>query len=392
MSKRLNRFLIVDAAEDASKQISRIGRRLGYTTETALPIDEFVLALAEFSPTVVLVDLQSVENNGLDHLKALRDQRSDAQIVLTGDCDSRSLETAKQLAEFLGLPVVASPRSSIFVNVLRNELRKARQSQTEMTLADLRAAIENGDVRPYYQPKASYRAKHSWPITEVEALPRWHVSESHTVMPEDFFWLAEDGGLMPAITNALLEQVVEQLSEWRAKQIDLTVAVNLPASSLTDRTLPDALFSKIRAANLDASLLTLEVSEANAMSHSTSAVDVLSRLKSMGFRLAIDEFGTSYSSLEQLYRLKFDELKIDPALVLESRISSEARTIIEATVLLAQKLGLSVCAEGVDSQRTLQFLGKIGCNKAQGNFISRPLRANMLEARLNELNVMADAR
>ncbi len=391
MSKRLNRFLIIDMAEDTSKQFSRVGRRLGYTTETATCLSEFIIALAEFSPTLVLIDLQSVENGGLDHLKALRDQGSDAQIVLTSDDEGRALETAKQLAEFLGLSVVASPRSSIFINVLRNELRRARQSQTDMSLGDLQKAIENGDVRPYYQPKATYRAHQAWPISEVEALPRWHVSETNIVMPEDFYWLAEDGGLMPAVTNSLLTSVVAQMAEWNKKKLALQVAINLPASSLMDRTLPDQLFGMVRRAGIDTAMLTLEISEANAMNYSTSAVEVLGKLKSMGFKLSIDEFGTSYSSLEQLYRLKFDELKIDPSLVLESRISSEARTIIEATVLLAQKLGLSVCAEGVDSQRTLQFLGKIGCNKAQGNYISRPLLANMLEARLNEWNVPADA-
>lgn len=392
MSKRLNRFLIVDKAEEISKQFSRIGRRLGYTTETALGPGEFTVALGEFQPTVVLIDLQSVDNGALDHLKAMRDQGADAQVILTCDNGGRALDTAKQLAEFLGLPVIASRRSSIFVNVLRNELRKCRQSQTELTLSELQAAIAGGDIRPYYEPKASYRAESGWPVTEVEALPRWHLAEASVMMPDDFIWLAEDGGLMPSITNALLEQVVDQLAEWQRRKIHLSVAVNLAASSLVDRELPDRLYARLRSAKLDTSLLTLEISEANAMNYSTAAVEVLGRLKAMGFRLAIDEFGTSYSSLEQLCRLKFDELKIDSSLVHESRVSAEARTIIEATVVLAQKLGLSVCAEGVDSQRTLQFLGRIGCHKAQGKYIGRPLRANLLEDRLSEWNASAVAR
>ncbi len=391
MSKRLNRLLIVDRAEDASRHFSRVGRRLGYTTETALELADFTRALAKFSPTVVLLDLQSIDNGGLDHLKALRDQRSDAHIIMTGDNGGRALETARQLAEFLGLEVVASPRTSIFTDVLRNELRKSRQSQTGLTLQDLEAALKNGDIRPWYQAKATYRAGQGWPITEVEALPRWHIGKSEVVLPEDFVWLAEDGGLTPAITNSLLLQAIEQLAVWQSRKIDLGVAVNLPAASLANRALPDTLSGMMRAAKLDQALLTLEISEANAMHYSTPAVETLTRLKTMGFRLAIDEFGTSYSSLEQLYRLRFDELKIDHALVLESRISSEARTIIEATVALAQKLGMSVCAEGVDSKLTLQYLGRIGCDMAQGNHISRPLRASLLENRLNEWNVPAEA-
>ncbi|ANO51769.1 EAL domain-containing response regulator [Woeseia oceani] len=389
MSKRLNRFLIVDMTEDACRQFSRVARRLGYSWETADSLQTFSTALDKFAPTVILIDLQSVENGGLDYLKAMRDQNSAAQIVLTSDDAGRPLETAKQLAEFLGLSVIASSRSSIFLNVLRNELRRARQSRTEMTLSDLQDAVRNGDIRPYYQPKASNSANKAWPVSEVEALPSWHMSESNVIMPEDFCWLAEDGGLMPEITNSLLGRVIEQMSVWNAKKLNLRVAVNLPASSLTDRSLPRRLFGMATRAQVDCSALTLEISEANAMNYSTAAVEVLTNLKSMGFKLAIDEFGTSYSSLEQLCRLKFDELKIDSSLVHESRVSGEARTIIEATVLLAQKLGLSVCAEGVESQRTLQYLGKIGCNKAQGNYISRPLLANMLEARLNEWNVPA---
>ncbi|MEQ8205779.1 MAG: EAL domain-containing response regulator, partial [Woeseia sp.] len=325
MSKRLNRFLIVDMAEDAGRQFSRVAKRLGYSSESASSLQTFVTALEKFAPTVILIDLQSVENGGLDYLKALRDQSSEAHIVLTSDDAGRPLETAKQLAEFLGLSVVANSRSSIFVNVLRNELRRARQSRIEMTLGDLKNAVQNGDIRPYYQPKATYRSSQVWPINEVEALARWHISETNVIMPEDFFWLAEDAGLMPEITDNLLDSVIEQMAEWKAKKLDLHVAVKLPASSLIDRELPSRLMAMVTRAKVDCASLTLEVSEANAMNYSTAAVEVLTGLKSMGFRLSIDEFGTSYSSLEQLYRLKFDELKIDSSLVLESRISGKAR-------------------------------------------------------------------
>jgi EAL domain-containing protein (putative c-di-GMP-specific phosphodiesterase class I) len=391
MSKRQNRLLIVDRTEGPSRQFSRIGRRLGYGAEIAETLEDFVEALERFAPTVILIDLQSVDNGGLDHLKALHDDGSDAQVILTSDRETRALQTAKQFAEFVDLPVVASLRSPAIIGIVRHELRRARQPHAEMTAASLKVALECGNVRPYYQPKACFRDRRDWPINEVEALPRWHLDESDAVMPEDYFALAEDAGLLPEITARLLEQVIAQMEEWHKRRIKLSVGVNLPAAALRDRTLPDTLGKRMRQAKLDTSSLTLEISEALAMSYTTTAIEVLNRLKELGFRLAIDEFGTAFSSLEQLYRLKFDELKIDPSLVLESRISGEARTILEATVAFAQKLGISVCAEGVDSQRTLQYLGRIGCNKAQGNYISRPLCARTLEARLNEWNVPAVA-
>lgn len=387
MSKRLNRFLIVDRAEDSSHQFTRLGRRLGYVTETVQSLEDFTEALAVFSPTVVLIDIQSAGNDGLDHLKAMAGENCDAQIVLASETNVRSLETAKQLGEFLGLAVIASQRSPTMTSVVRHELRKARQSHTGMTLADLASALESGQIVPYYQPKACFRQRHGWPIHEVEALPAWRINGAGTLMADDFLPLAEDGGLMPALTNSLIDQVINQLREWRKTRINLAAAINIPLPSVRDTGFPDWLHERVRAVQLEPADLTLEISEPLAACHSASAIDVLGRLKAFGFRLAIDEFGTGYCSVEQLFRLNFDELKIDPSLVIESRTSGEARMIVEATVVLGQKLGLIVCADGVDSQRSLQYVGRIGCNKAQGSYISRPLDARRIEARLHEWNV-----
>lgn len=389
MSKRLNRFLIVDRAEDSSHQFTRLGLRLGYITETVQSLEDFTEALAVFSPTVVLIDIQSAGNDGLDHLKVMANENCDAQIVLASETNIRALETAKQLGEFLGLAVIASQRSPTMTNVVRHELRKARQSHTGMTLSDLASALESGQILPYYQPKACFRQRHGWPIHEVEALPAWRISEANTLTADDFLPLAEDGGLMPALTNSLIDQVIIQLREWRKMRINLAAAINIPLPCVRDTHFPDSLYDRVRAAHLEPADFTLEISEPLAACHSASAIDVLGRLKAFGFRLAIDEFGTGYCSVEQLYRLNFDELKIDPSLVIESRTSGEVRMIVEATVILGQKLGLIVCADGVDSQRSLQYIGRIGCNKAQGNYISRPLDARRIEARLHEWNVPA---
>lgn len=383
MSKELNRLLIVDQAEDSSRQYSRIGGRAGYSTATADSLAEFRDALERFVPTVVLIDLPSTGSDGVGHLKAMRDNGCDALVALIGEGDLRSLETAKQLAEVLGLPAVASARSPAIVDVLRNELQKARQSANGATSGELRMAIARGEVRPCYRPRASYKDVQGWPITDVEALPRWHLGETDIAMPEDFYGLAEQGSLLPAVTKSLLEQVVVQMREWRNA---LNVVVGLPAPSLADGTLPDFLLGRLRDAGIEPSRFTLEVAESLAMGYSRQATDNLRRLKAMGFRLGIDEFGTGYSSLEQLCRLKFDELKVDGSLVQETRVSGEARTILEATVALAHRLGLTVCADGVDSERALNYLGRIGCDAAQGDHIGRPSSARSLEARLREWN------
>lgn len=387
----MNRLLIVDVAEEKSRKFSRIASRLGYKTAIATTLGEFIVNLSEFAPSVVLIDLPSIGNGGIDCLKALRDQESSAHIVLTSSDNERELETAKQLAGFMGLTVVAYPRSSMFASAMRDELQRVRHLQTNLRSDDLRRALKKGDVCPYYQPRASCDKKQNGAILEVEVLPQWHIAENKSLLPEDFYWLAQNAGLMPQTINTVLRQVVEDMSMWQKRKIPLRVAVKLPAASLADQDLADFLFEIMRAAKLDTSLMTLEVSEADVMNFCATATENLGRLKTMGFKLAIDDFGTSFSSIEQLCRLKFDEITIDPSLVLESRSSSEARAIVEATVALGHKLGLSVCAEGVESRRTLNYVGKVGCNKAQGNFISGPLLASKLEDHIGQQRKSAAA-
>ncbi|HZW60294.1 MAG TPA: EAL domain-containing response regulator [Woeseiaceae bacterium] len=383
MSRNLNRFLIVDRAEPASRVFSSVGRRLGYTTDIAATLTEFVETLDDNAPTVVLVDLQSVENDVSGYLKALRRAAGDAVVLLTGDGRTRALATATQLADVLGLSVIASERSIVSV---RNELRRARLPQTQMSASEMAAAIAADDIRPNYQPQAEFRARCGWTISGIEALPFWHLGETDAVPPAEFLPLAEDSGQLALITRRLLEQVIEQLRAWRSQRIFLDAAVKLSAPSLEDGELADDILQLVRRAQLEPGILLLEVPEALAMSHSIAAIEALGRLKANGFRLAIDEFGTAYSSIEQLCRLKVDELRLDASLVQESRISGETRRILEAAVALAQKLGLLVCADGVDSERSLNYLARIGCNKVQGCYIGKPLRARSINAYINDWN------
>lgn len=384
MKKRMNRFLVVDAAEGASGQFSRIAGRLGFKTRAATSLAAFVASLEKFAPSVVMLDLQSAESWGIEHLKALREADSHAHVILVSNGNQRELDTTKQLAEFLGMPVVACSRPTAVSDVVRNELQKVKFQNMGVTVDDLRAALADGKLQYFYQARSSFDRKEIDAIPEVEVVPQWQVAKSKAIMANDVYWLAESGGLTGDLTTSVLQQAVKQLAAWQKRKIAVRIVVQLPLAAMLGEGFPQRVLGMMQVEKLDTSLLTLEFSEADIPNCSASVLNATGELKTMGFKLGIDEFGSSYSSLEQLCRLDVDEIKIDRMLVAESSRSAEARKIIEAIVTLGHSFGSSVCADGVDSQRTLQLVGKIGCNAAQGNVVCHLLPANEVEGQIAE--------
>jgi EAL domain-containing protein (putative c-di-GMP-specific phosphodiesterase class I) len=152
---------------------------------------------------------------------------------------------------------------------------------------------------------------------------------------------------------------------------------------LTDAGLPDRLERLLRKHEVDNKQLIVEVTENVAMQYTRATTEVLGRLRFKKFGLAIDDFGAGYFSLEQLYRMPFDELKIDGSFIKCSETNKDIRVIIEAIVMLGQKLGMTVCAEGVETVEAFDFLASTGCDKQQGFLIGRPVPASELEPPLN---------
>jgi len=265
---------------------------------------------------------------------------------------------------------------------MKNNFDKPGVSHPAIGALQLRQAISNGDIRPAFQAKAIRNSDGSWAISETEALARWHRSNSDVVLPGQFLGIAEQAGLLPALTNSMLEQVIFQLRDWDSRGLRMCAAVNISASCLTNSAFPDELDALMKTRGLENTRLILELTESAAVQNEGLAMEILSRLRIKGFGLSIDDFGTGYSSLEQLYRLPFNELKIDRFLVREIGIRREAEIIVEAIIKLAQKLKLAVCAEGVESPQIVNFLLKAGCGKLQGYYLGRPSSAEDLEDRV----------
>jgi EAL domain-containing protein (putative c-di-GMP-specific phosphodiesterase class I) len=199
-----------------------------------------------------------------------------------------------------------------------------------------------------------------------------------------FVPVAESTGLIRALTERILDLTLRQIREWNHPT--LSVAINLSPQLLNDRTFPDHVEKVVADMQVDPQRILFEITETAAMSDPATTMDVLTRLRVKNFGLSIDDFGTGYSSLKQLYLMPFSELKVDISFVRDVCEHDDARTMVETMVLLAHKLRLTACAEGVESQAILDFLNNIQCDRAQGYFIGRPMPGTELLKSVTDWN------
>jgi len=239
-------------------------------------------------------------------------------------------------------------------------------------LAELREAITQGALALHYQPKVALATGQ---VHGVEALVRWPHPVHGLLPPDQFIPLAEQHGLIGPLTLWVLEEALRQGKLWARAGWDLNVAVNLSAWSLHDASLPDTIAALLRRFDAPPGRLRLELTEGSVMADAERALEVLTRLTALGVGLSVDDFGTGYSSLAYLKRLPVDEVKIDRSFVRDLATDEADAAIVHSTVGLGRSLGLQVVAEGVEDRATWDLLARMGCDVAQGYYLSRPLPA-----------------
>jgi diguanylate cyclase (GGDEF)-like protein/PAS domain S-box-containing protein len=239
-------------------------------------------------------------------------------------------------------------------------------------VVEMRSALERNEFELYYQPKIHLR---SGLVTRVEVLLRWMHPKRGMLQPAMFVPIAERTGLIRPLTDWLLERAMAQVRAWQDGGAPVHVAVNISAKSLLDQALPQKIQKLLDKWEVDPRFLKIEITESSIMADPSHALAIMSMIQSMGVRLSIDDFGTGYSSLTHLRQLPIDEIKIDKSFVAGMMTSDADAAIVRTVIDLAHNLGKQVCAEGVEDEKTMTLLREIGCDLAQGYFISRPMSA-----------------
>jgi diguanylate cyclase (GGDEF)-like protein len=245
-----------------------------------------------------------------------------------------------------------------------------RHSPERLTLmGDFRHAIARDELRVQYQPKINLKTRE---VFGVEALVRWQHPQLGLIQPDRFIPMAEQTGAVRPLTLWMLERALQQCMQWKREGFDLIAAVNLSPRNLHDPELPERVRALLDSLKAPASMLELEITESVIMSDPLRSLQVLTRLSKMGLRLAVDDFGTGYSSFTYLRKLPVHEIKIDKSFI-DDMVNDHDEVIVQSTIELAHNLGLTCVAEGVEDEATLDRLAELGCDSAQGSFISPAL-------------------
>ncbi|MFI1394788.1 putative bifunctional diguanylate cyclase/phosphodiesterase [Streptomyces sp. NPDC020681] len=229
-------------------------------------------------------------------------------------------------------------------------------------LGDLRRALDAGDVELHYQPKVRFDGH----VAGLEALVRWVHPDRGRVPPDEFIAIAESSGLMPHLTEYVLDTALAQVAKWRAQGLEVPVAVNVSPRDVHTPGFAGSVAARLARHGVPAGALQLEITEHVLLEDPQRAADTLAGLADHGVKMSLDDFGTGYSSLVHLRRLPVSELKIDRSFVARLAVDNEDAEIVRCTVDLAHSLGLLVVAEGVEDDETWERLRDLGCDAVQG--------------------------
>ena len=382
------RFLAVEDQEFQRNMLLRILAGLGATKVSSAVDGAAALKIVRaLDPPVdiVISDLDMPGMDGMEFMRHLGEAGTAASIILASALGGPLLASVETMTRAYGvriLGVIEKPVTPAKLEALIKLHAPApahpnragtKTAGPSFTLEEIVEGLKNDEFEAFFQPKIEFATGR---IRGAEALARWRHPREGIVAPSAFIRLLEDHGQIDALTRIMLRRSVAFCKEWRAASAqEVSVSVNLSIKSLADVHLAESVTQLAYGENLDPRHIVLEVTESAATTEVGKTLENLSRLRMKGFGLSIDNYGTGYSTMEQLARIAFTELKIDRSFVANAARQKAARVILESSLEMAAKLNIASVAGGVETRQDWVLLRSLGCQLAQGYFIARPMNA-----------------
>jgi EAL domain-containing protein (putative c-di-GMP-specific phosphodiesterase class I) len=371
------RLIAYGQAPDLRDMIVRDGLAADFDVLALNDYGSFVEHLLPFAPSLALIGMTETPDDTDEALDAVQKEMPKTPVVLMTDRPFTRVRAAMALAEQRKLTMLQPLPYPCPPGELAAHLATIPAPEAPLSAADLAMAIRDRQLVVHFQPKVDLR---SGEPVGAEALVRWRHPERGMIPPDRFITLAEQSGLISELTYVVIAATIEMIHGLRAVGWALTMSINVSARSLVEVTFSRRILDMLEAEAVPPHQITFEVTESAAMLRVGLIRQVLADLRGRGFGVSLDDFGTGYSTLEELHRMPFSELKVDKQFVISLLEDPGARAITESTINLAHNLGLEVVAEGVETAEAYDRLKLMGCDLAQGYFISRPLSADDFHA------------
>lgn len=413
-----NRLLIIDDDPLICKTLENIAEKAGFEVMSTDSAFSFFSQLELFNPSLVLLNVEMTELNGMDVMMRLAELHTQAKLIITNTQQKGHTERATQIAADNGLRVLGvleKPFSAANLKYLltlhlsqfdktsnmSHEQNEPDGSDWTPTLEDIIRVVENDEITLNFQPQLHCGNGN---ILGFEALARWNVPGRGHITPNLFVPLAEQNHLYSVMTRNVARQGIKWLAQLNKTEIAgaklgadgqphaYTLAFNISTNALYDLDMPQQFLEICNDLGVPPALITLEVSEPDSIRDLQEFLNALERFNALGFRLSLDDFGTGHIAVRELINTTFKEVKIDRKFIDKCDESAELTAIVNSCIDIANNLKLEIVAEGIETQKIQDLMKSKGCYALQGYFISKPLAANNVASWLREYYASASTR
>ena len=392
------RVIVVEDHPFQRSVLSSVLRDIGVSTviEASNGVEALRAFVGSADPIdLIICDLQMPCMDGVEFLRRIGECGATPAIVVSSAMERTIVASVTNMAEAYGLRVLGAlgkpPERTAVQQFLERAMdaRPAGQAaEIRISDQDLEAGIQDQQFSVHYQPKVGCADGR---LQGCEALIRWQHPTKGMIPPNTFIPLAEETGHIDRLTDIVVDAAARHLRQCERFGPAFHMSVNLSVNSLVDVNFPDRVSARLARHGVKPSDFVLEVTERQVIGHLAQALDCLSRLRLKGFGLAVDDFGTGFASLHQLRCLPVTEVKVDQEFVHRAGEDSDRRSILESSVSLGRKLGLSIVAEGVEDQADWRTVAALSCDMVQGYFIAKPMPADQFLAWSREKTELRDA-
>lgn len=382
-------ILIIEDDSFQRMVLARLLKKLGIihieeATDGANAID--IIQKRVTSLDILICDLNMPTIDGMAVIRHLSESNNTTPIIIASALKQTIIRSIEIMAQSYGVYILGIINKPITINKLEpliqkymaitiNELsKKSNKSSTIITRQEIEIGLENEEFEPFFQPKIDMANGF---IKGVEALARWRDPKKGIITPNDFISQMETEGLIDNLVWLILKKSAMYCKAWCKAGLNITISVNLSIHSLMDINFAGKIIAFLDEQIIEPSQIIFELTESATTIHFGSILENLARLRIHGYGLSIDDYGTGYSSMQQLMRIPYTELKIDQSFITNAALNESNRVIVSSSLDMAKKLNMISVAEGVESQEDWNFLSALGCDLAQGYFISKPIPGDL---------------